>query len=254
MTDAPGGLCPRASSTVIAVAALFAATAPGRAMVGPSAEDAALASHAIMILSRSGAVAGYCSAVVVARAAVLTAAHCVPPGGALKLFFRDAAGAPVLLDVADVERHPGYRADAIRKRERSIDLALVRLPAPLPGRFEPATLGGSAPPPALGARFRVAGYGLSREDAPATSGTLRVATLAARAPASAVLLWADDPTGRGAGACTGDSGGVRGRRRRGGGGHGMVRRNRPNPMWHADASRLASAADGLDRRRPRALG
>lgn len=189
------------------VMASLAAAGRGAAVVGPSADGAALAPGAIMILTRSGSAAGYCSGVVAAPGAVLTAAHCVPPGAALKVFFRDAAGGPVLLDVAEVERHPDYRADAIRKRERSIDLALVRLPAPLPERFRPATLGGVRAATAPGTRFRVAGYGLGREGEAATSGTFRVATLAARAPLSGVLLWAEDPEGRGAGACTGDSGG-----------------------------------------------
>jgi hypothetical protein len=36
---------------------------------------------------------------------------------------------------------------------------------------------------------------------------LRGARLAARAPLSSILLWADDPEHQGAGACTGDSGG-----------------------------------------------
>ncbi len=189
------------------LAILLASAAPACAVVGPSAPDDALASHAVMVLNRDGNAAGYCSAVVAAPAVLLTAAHCVPVGAALKAFYREPDGTPVLLGVADVERHPGYRPDAIRKRERSVDLALVHLSASLPARFSPAALGGSGPPTVPGARFRIGGYGLAREDAPATSGTFRVALLAARAPLSTLLLWAEDPQTRGAGACTGDSGG-----------------------------------------------
>lgn len=187
--------------------ALTLSASSGRAVVGPTQDDAATARYAVMLLTRSGATAGFCSGVVVTPEAVLTAAHCAPPGAALKLFYRDGSDAPVLLDVAAVERHPEYRANAIRARERSIDLALVRLTAPLPDRFRPAALGGAEPPTAPGTRFRVGGYGLSREGLPASSGTFRVAALAARAPLSGLLLWAEDPDRRGAGACTGDSGG-----------------------------------------------
>lgn len=187
--------------------ALALSASSGQAVVGATDEDAATARYAVMVLTRSGATAGFCSGVVVAPEVVLTAAHCAPPGAALKLFYRDGSDAPVLLDVAAVEHHPDYRANAIRARERSIDLALVRLTAPLPDRFRPAVLGGTEPPTAPGTRFRVGGYGLGREGFPASSGTFRVAVLAARAPLSGLLLWAEDPDGRGAGACTGDSGG-----------------------------------------------
>ncbi len=188
-------------------AALLVVAGAGRAVVGPSRTEERLEAHAVMVLNSTGRTAGYCSGVVTAPDAVLTAAHCVPPGAGLKVFYRDAGGAPVLLDVAAVERHPGYRADAIRRRERSVDLALLRLPAPLPDRFTPATLGGAEPPTRPGTRFLVAGYGLGVEGAPASSGTFRAAVLAARPPLSDLLLWAADPDGGGAGACTGDSGG-----------------------------------------------
>ena len=141
-----------------------------------------------------------------ARRAVLTAAHCVPGGGDLRVHFKDEGGAPVLLNVADVIRHPGYRADAVKSRQRSIDLALIRLPDDLPARFRPAALG-SIDSAAVGTPFRVAGFGVGQEGEGASSGLLRQGTIEARAPLSSLLLWARDPAGRGTGACTGDSGG-----------------------------------------------
>ena len=159
-----------------------------------------------MVLQRRGTFAGFCSAIVIGSKAVLTAAHCVPPGADLRIHFRAEKGAPVLLPVAGVARHPGYRADAIARRQRSIDLAVVTLVDPLPAGFQPAEIGEPGPV-APGTPFRVAGFGLTREGEAASSGQLREAALAARMPLSDVLLWADDPRGQGAGACTGDSGG-----------------------------------------------
>lgn len=181
------------------------ASGPAAAVVGPTLEPGPLAAHVVMVLERSAAGAGFCSGVVVAPDVVLTAAHCVVRAADTRVHFKDASGQPVLVGVSDVATHPGFRHDAVRRRERSIDLALVRLASPLPGRFAPATLDTSRTV-TVGQRFRLAGYGLGREDTATTGGVLRVGELAARAPLSAILLWANDPSGSGVGACTGDSG------------------------------------------------
>lgn len=189
-----------AASVVLAVAA-----GPAPAIVGPSADGDDLGSAVVMVLNRSGAVAGFCSGIVVRQDAVLTAAHCVPQGAVIKAHYR-AGETIALLDVAAVERSPGFRPDAIRKRQRSIDLALVRLVKPLPPAFHPAVLGeGRAG--ALGTAYRLAGFGVRHEGRADTSGTLRSAATVAEAPLSEVLLWSRDPDGHGGGACTGDSGG-----------------------------------------------
>lgn len=187
-------------------AGILAAVSPAGAIVGPSASAPSLSQSVVMVLQRSGSVAGFCSGIVIGRRAVLTAAHCAPPGADLRIHFRDEGGKPVLLPVANVVRHPGYRADAIRTRERSVDLAVIRLAVDLPERFRPAELG-SAAGTSVGARFRVAGYGVTREGDGASSGMLRIATLRTRAPLSTLLLWAEGDGASPAGACTGDSGG-----------------------------------------------
>ncbi len=183
------------------------AAVPAHAVTGGT-PDATGAAETLMVLSDRG---GVCTALVVAPDAVLTAAHCVPKGAQLRVHFRDAGGQPVLIPPVAVVVHPGYRADAVKTRARSIDLALVRVPSALPGRFRPATL--STADPRAGAALVLDGYGATREGDAASTGTLRRARLAVVEPygPSTILTWAADPEGRGrkpgAGACQGDSGG-----------------------------------------------
>jgi len=173
-----------------------------KAIVGGMEDQGPLARRSVMVLSSKG---GVCSAVVVARDVVLTAAHCVTGADEHRVHFRDEAGEPVLIAPSAKAVHPGYNAKAIETRQRSIDLALVRLPQPLPERFEEATL--TATKPARDEAITIGGYGLSREGEPKTTGTFRTASLTVTEPygPSSILLWAQ---GSGAaGACQGDSGG-----------------------------------------------
>jgi hypothetical protein len=94
--------------------------------------------------------------------------------------------------VRDVAMHPEFRANAAQRRERSIDMAMLRLATPLPARFAAARLD-QAGGVAAGARFRVVGFGLTREGDERSAGRLRAGELEARAPLSRILLWARDP-------------------------------------------------------------
>jgi hypothetical protein len=158
-----------------------------------------------MVLKRAAAGAGFCSGVVIAPDVVLTAAHCATTAGDLRILVRDASGRQILSEVSTVALHPGFRPNAPKTRERSIDLALIRIAGALPASYAAAER--SADPIAIGARFRVAGFGIAAEGNERSAGTLRQTTIAARAPLSSILLWAGDPDNAGAGACTGDSGG-----------------------------------------------
>ena len=172
------------------------------AIMGGAADEGPLAHRSVMVLSSNG---GVCSAVVLARDVVLTAAHCVTGAAEHRVHFRDEADEPVLLAPTAKAVHSGYNAKAIETRQRSIDLALVRIPEALPERFERATLGAAKIPE--NASVTVGGYGLSREGDAKSSGTFRTASLTAVEPygPSRILLWAE---GSGtAGACQGDSGG-----------------------------------------------
>ncbi|MGJ3263969.1 MAG: S1 family peptidase [Salinarimonas sp.] len=180
-----------------------AALAPARAVVGGAPETGPLAASTLMILSSGG---GACSGVVLAADVVLTAAHCVTEADAHRAHWRDPAGAPVLAEVAAIAVHPGYDAGAIAARRRSIDLALVRLAAPLPAGFRPATL--VAAGARAGEALDLVGWGVAQEGEAGrlSGGTLRRARLSVVEPygPSSILVWL---AGTAAGGCHGDSGG-----------------------------------------------
>jgi hypothetical protein len=156
-----------------------------------------------MVLSSRG---GVCTAVVLAPDVVLTAAHCVAGAAEHRVHYRQPDGSPALVVPAEVKQHPGFSPRAETTRRRSIDLALLRIPAPLPSGFATATL--SAIGLARGANVTVAGYGVAREGDGKSSGTFRSAILAVVEPhgPSRILLWTA-ATASEAGACLGDSGG-----------------------------------------------
>lgn len=182
------------------LSALLAAT-PAAAIVGGAESDGPLARQSVMVLSSNG---GVCSAVVVAADVVLTAAHCAAGAAEHRVHWRGEGG-PELVAPAAKSIHPGYDAKAVEARRRSIDLALIRLPAKLPDRFAVATL--SAAAPAAGARVTFGGWGATAAGDPRSTGTFRTAELPAVEPygRSTILVWADG-AGK-AGACMGDSGG-----------------------------------------------
>jgi Trypsin len=186
------------------VAALGALSAPARALVGAE-PDSRFADRVAMVLIRGGDKAGFCSALVLSPRVLLTAAHCLRPLRDMAVHYRDAAGAAVIIPIDAAIAHPLYRADAIKARVESIDLALIRTVRPLASRFGAAAIADGAPPP-IGASAIVSGYGAAGEGDWSSGGELRSVKLAVREPASTVLIWAADPAGKAAGACNGDSG------------------------------------------------
>ena len=190
--------------TLALVAALATPFAPACALVGGE-PDGRFADRVAMVLIRGGDKTGFCTGLVLGPRVLLTAAHCLRPLRDMAVHYRDAAGAPVVIPVDAAVSHPLYRADAIKARVESIDLALIRTARPLAPQFVAAAIADGGPPP-IGAPAIVSGFGAAREGDWASGGELRAVTLAVREPASTVLIWAADPTGRAAGACNGDSG------------------------------------------------
>jgi secreted trypsin-like serine protease len=186
--------------------AACATGSPALSLVGPAAEDQSFAAHVVMVLKGGVSEAAFCTGVVVAPQAVLTAAHCATAIENMRVYYRDGSGASQFVEVAAVAIHPGFRANALIKHAASIDLALIQTRAPLGARFSAAQLDETGAV-AVGQALRIVGYGLGREGEGASGGVLRSALLQVRAPLSTILLWAEDPNKAGAGACSGDSGG-----------------------------------------------
>jgi Trypsin len=189
---------------ILALALAVALTTPAYAVVGPASPAPELATQVLMVLIHTATGAGFCTGTVLSPTKVLTAAHCVGRAEAMKIFYRDAQNAPILLDISDVTVHPDFHEEAPKTREKSIDLAMITLVKPLPKPFEPADLTQPAEYK-LGDTMTLAGFGLHQENEAASSGKLLQGKLHLRAPKSDVLLWLENTNG--IGACTGDSGG-----------------------------------------------
>jgi hypothetical protein len=190
-------------ATLLFGAAAISLSAPeSKAMMGETVDASAQASHVAMLLRRGARSAGFCTGVVIARRALLTAAHCVGAASDLRVYAPPHSGA--LLEIARVARHPAYRADAVAARRRSVDLAVIETREDLPGALTPVAWAIDAPA-AVGDEFTIAGFGVARDRGASGGGTLQAQRLRLRAPLSSLLLWlvAAQPPG---GACEGDSG------------------------------------------------
>lgn len=189
-------------------AALFGMLPTANAMVGgaPSAE-AGLGRAVVTVVGSRG---NFCSGVLIAPDVVLTAAHCVPADATTKVVAYDAQRQPKLLDVRRVASHPRYNSRGIANHRASADVALLQLAAPMAGK-SPAPLGIPREPIVAGARFTIAGIGVTRLGDGKSGGTARAATLIATGRPGTLQIRLVDPatnnTREGLGACTGDSGG-----------------------------------------------
>lgn len=175
------------------------------AVVGPAREAPEYAPYVVMVMYQGGGETDFCTASVITRTAVLTAAHCVRGVSSTRVFYRGGEGQLIVYDVADIALNPDYRPNARRQHIASIDLALLRLREPLPPSFKPVELAYLGPV-AQGQRLRIAGFGRGNEDFTGTSGVLRAGVLSAAGPKSTFLAFFVDPSGSGLGGCTGDSG------------------------------------------------
>ena len=189
------------------VALALTAAYPANAMVGgaPAAEGGAGRAVVTIVGSRGN----FCSGALIAPDLVLSAAHCVPPDATYKIVAYDERRQPKLLDVRRVAIHPQFNVKGIRAHRASADVALLQLNAPMAAKT-PAPLGAPNEPITAGARFSVAGIGVTRHGDGKSGGTIRAATLAATGQPGRLQIRLVDPatnnTRDGLGACTGDSG------------------------------------------------
>jgi secreted trypsin-like serine protease len=202
-------LAPLSALAMLAVATPGGSlVAPAAAMVGgaPPAADGAGRS-VVMILGSYGTA---CTATAIARDLLLTAAHCVQPGADYKLVASAPGQAPVLKDIARIERDPQFDLKRLFAHLATADVALLKLAEPLPARIPPVRIGGDAETVAVGDPLVVAGYGVTLRGDGRTGGTVRAATLTVTGQPGSLQIRLFDPATQGLtpglGACAGDSG------------------------------------------------
>jgi hypothetical protein len=192
---------------VVLVCALWPC-APAVAIVGTSEPASeAIARHVVMVVGQRGSA---CTGTAIARDLVLTAAHCLEPGGGYTVVVPEQGRRPRAARVTGFERHPDFDAATAVAMRETADVALVKLAEPLPPRIVPAPLG-ARDYFLIGDRFVIAGFGIDFIRGDRSFGTLKSALLmTVRHPSSLQLRLADPLTKgeqSGLGACSGDSGG-----------------------------------------------
>jgi secreted trypsin-like serine protease len=185
----------------------LALSPPAYAIVGGAAPAAdGIGRSVVTIVGSRG---NFCTGSVIASSLVLTVAHCVQPGADYKIVQYGADKTPQLQDVKGVAIHPGFRMEAMLAHRATADVALLRLDRPARGKA-PAPLGTPRLPIVAGAKFTIAGVGVTVRGDGKSAGTIRSAALVATGKPGTLQIRLVDPATMGAReglcACTGDSG------------------------------------------------
>ena len=181
------------------------------AMVGGAPPAASgIGRSVVLILGSYGSSSTARTATAIGRDLLLTAAHCVQPGADYKLVASETGAAPVLKDIARIEREPQFDLKRLLGHLATADVALIKLAEPLPARIPPARIGSETEIVAVGDRLVVVGYGVTVRGDGRTAGTVRAASLAVTGQPGTLQIRLVDPATKGVsaglGACTGDSG------------------------------------------------
>ena len=178
--------------------------APANAIIG-GVLDNQYATYSVMVVSKSGTV---CSGVVISTDIVITAAQCIKENiNNTKIHWRDHNNKPVLAEIENIIIHPEYVEDAIAKKTRSVDLAIIKTKQGSLKSFNAITLADkNFQIFKAGTFLELTGFGVSSETDNQTIGKLRVAKLPIVTPfgQGKLLVWLE---GNNSGACYGDSGG-----------------------------------------------
>jgi secreted trypsin-like serine protease len=173
---------------------------------GAAANEDGIGRAVVTIIGSRGT---FCSGVLLAPDLVLSAAHCVMPGADYRIVIYDGQRQPRLLEVRRVATHPQFDIQAILAHRASADVALLQLSEPLKAKT-PAPSGAPLEPVSAGARFTVAGIGVTRRGDGKSGGVIRAASLVATGQPGRLQIRLVDPatnnSREGLGACTGDSG------------------------------------------------
>ena len=130
------------------------------AMVGGAPPAASgIGRSVVLILGSYGSSSTACTATAIGRDLLLTAAHCVQPGADYKLVASETGDAPVLKDVARIEREPQFDLKRLFGHLATADVALIKLAEPVPARIPPVRIGSEAETVTVGDTLVVVGYG-----------------------------------------------------------------------------------------------
>jgi secreted trypsin-like serine protease len=199
--------CAMKSLALIAAIAALLSSSPAAAIVGGAApSNEGVGRSVVTIVGSRG---NFCTGSLIAPTLVLTVAHCVQPGAEYKMLEYDAQQKPELRDVRSVAVHPGFNLETMLAHRATADVALLRLENPARGKV-PSALGAPALPLVPGAKFTIAGVGVTVRGDGKSSGVIRTANLVATGKPGTLQIRLVDPEGQGTraglGACTGDSG------------------------------------------------
>lgn len=194
---------PRSLLAAIAVVTL---AQPAHAIVGSrSAPSDSIARSIVTVIGPRGNV---CTGALITPTIVLTAGHCVTPDLSNRIVDYSTRP-PQLIAVQKVAAHPQFNMQTLLAHRATADVALLRLPAPVPGK-SPTTLGLPRIPIRPGAPFTIAGIGATASGSDAGVGTVRAAALTVTGNPGTLQIRLVDPLTQnkrdGVGACTGDSG------------------------------------------------
>jgi secreted trypsin-like serine protease len=192
--------------SIAAIAVLLSST-PVLAIVGGAAPSGEGVGRSVVTIV--GSRGNFCTGSLIAPALVLTVAHCVQPGAEYKILEYDAQQKPQLRDVRAVAIHPGFNLETMLAHRATADVALLWLKDAAKGKA-PSALGIPVAPIVPGAKFTIAGVGVTVRGDGKSSGVIRTANLVATGKPGTLQIRLVDPEGQGTraglGACTGDSG------------------------------------------------
>lgn len=194
---------------ILALTATLGAASPAAAVVGGTVSRGVDGPRAwtLRVETSRGEL---CSGAAIAPELVLTAAHCLMGGGAVKVVSLNTRFRSRTHPVISVLPHPSFVPGTTPRTQPGTDLAVLRLAGPLPPDIEPLSLGSGL---WQGETVTMAGFGLSVENNKRTARRLREARLvnAGNYTTSNTVKVAVDTRAMGeapgAGACRGDSGG-----------------------------------------------